>query len=169
VGEGFVACADADYGMEGGCVVCADGEYSEGGYSACESCPENSISNAGKSACIATTSPSPAPTTAPTQAPTVDTTTFSPSPAPTVDTKFGVSVFKLSVSIPIADGDVSVEVAKELVAFIELLPGLEGGSVALVSIADGAKDVACITHSSSAARVALPMCAALCALVALGC
>jgi hypothetical protein len=55
VGEGFVACVENRHDnehREGGCVACADGEYSEGGLGACESYPENSISNAAKSACI---------------------------------------------------------------------------------------------------------------------
>jgi len=75
----------------------------------------------------------------------------------------------LTLAIPEADGDVSEEVAEELVASIELLSGLEGGSVALTSIADGRKGIVYIRLPSSAAKAALPLCAALCALVVLAC
>jgi hypothetical protein len=74
----------------------------------------------------------------------------------------------LTLTIPAADGDVPVEVAEELVASIKLLPELEGGSVALASITDGEKSVVHTTLPSSAARVTLPLCAALCVLVVFG-
>jgi type III secretory pathway component EscV len=70
----------------------------------------------------------------------------------------------LTLAIPEANGDVAVDVAEALVTSIELLPELEGASVALTSIADGKKDAVYITLSSSAAKAALSLCAALCAL-----
>jgi type III secretory pathway component EscV len=71
----------------------------------------------------------------------------------------------LTLAIPEANGDVSMEFAADLVASIEMLTELEGGSVALTSITDGEKDIVYITLSSSAVKAALPLCAALCTLV----
>jgi hypothetical protein len=70
----------------------------------------------------------------------------------------------LTLAIPEADGNVTVEVAEALVASIEFLPGLEGTSVFLTSITDGEKDAVYIVVSSSV-KAALSFCAALCAVV----
>ena len=76
----------------------------------------------------------------------------------------------LTLAIPKADGDVTVEVAEALVAnSIELLPGLEGASVVLTSVTDGEKDAVYIALPSSAAKAALPLFATLCALVVVVC
>jgi len=69
-----------------------------------------------------------------------------------------------TLAIPEADGDVSVEVASALVASIDLLPGLEGASVALTSVTDGEKETEYIRISSSA-KATPSFYAALCALV----
>ena len=83
-------------------------------------------------------------------------------------TAYNVATFDYNVvitlAIPEANGDVAVDVAEALVTSIELLPELEGASVALTSITDGKKDAVYITLSSSAAKAALSLCAALCAL-----
>jgi hypothetical protein len=70
----------------------------------------------------------------------------------------------LALAIPKADGDVTVEVAEGLATSIELLPELEGASVALTSIADGEKSWKRTHHASSATKAALSFCATLCAL-----
>jgi type III secretory pathway component EscV len=84
-------------------------------------------------------------------------------------TAYNVATFDYNVvitlAIPEANGDVPMEFAADLVASIEMLTELEGGSVALTSITDGEKDVVYIMLSSSAVKTALPLCAALSALV----
>ena len=61
----------------------------------------------------------------------------------------------LTLAIPKADGDVSMEVAAALTASIELLPELQGGSIALTSINDGEKDAVYIDiRISSSTKVA---------------
>ena len=75
----------------------------------------------------------------------------------------------LTLAIPKVDGDVSVEVAGDLVASVELLLELGGASVTLTSVTDGEKDSVYITLSGSAAKGALPLFTALCALIVVVC
>ena len=68
----------------------------------------------------------------------------------------------LTLAIPEANGDVSMEVAGDLVASID---ELGGASVTLTSVTDGEKDTVYTTLSRSTGKAALHLFAPLCALV----